>query len=198
MNTQWIIRKLIKFSFLVTSSGTIDRCIIEDLPSVNQSFGSPSHHQLSVHFNNHHSLSPDPRRQSNTSIRHGSTFDLNYKEIFERQQKQERSANIRTTLTLFIVTVTFILMYLPSIIITLFNIKPSLFREPLFLLYYINSAVSLFRKEKRIDFMFWHSSAILWSTLSLISTFGMIFGVSTNVKNGSISLDNAEQEFVKC
>ncbi|CAF0896759.1 unnamed protein product [Adineta ricciae] len=128
-----------KVSFL-TSSGTTDRSIIEDLPSVNQSLGSPSHHQLSVHFNNHHSVSPDLRRQSNTSIRHGSTFDLNCKEIFERQQKQERSANIRTTLTLFIVTATFILIYLPSIIITLFNIKPNLFREPLFLLYYINSA----------------------------------------------------------
>ncbi|CAF1197923.1 unnamed protein product [Adineta ricciae] len=129
-----------KFCFSVTSSGTTDHCIIEDLPSVNHSLGSPSHHQLNIHFNNHHSLSSDPRRQSNTSIRHGSTFDLNCKEIFERQQKQERSANIRTTLTLFIVTATFILIYSPSIIITLFNIKPNLFREPLFLLYYINSA----------------------------------------------------------
>ena len=143
-----------KFCFSVTSSGTTDRCIIEDLPSVNHSLGSPSHHQLRTHFNNHHSLSPDPRRQSNTSIRHGSTFDLNCKEIFERQQKQERSANIRTTLTLFIVTATFILIYLPSIIITLFNIKPNLFREPLFLLYYINSAVSSTRfvpKQKPIS-----------------------------------------------
>ncbi|CAF1432396.1 unnamed protein product [Rotaria sordida] len=35
---------------------------------------------------------------------------------------------------------TFILMYLSSIIITLFNIKSYEFREVLFLLYYINSA----------------------------------------------------------
>lgn len=62
--------------------------------------------------------------------------------MLERQQKQERSANIRTTLTLCIVTATFILMYLPSIVITLFEVRLSDFWEVFFLLYYINSAVS--------------------------------------------------------
>ena len=62
--------------------------------------------------------------------------------MLERQQTQERLANIRTTFTLFIVTATFLLMYLPPIIHTLFNIKPHDFREILFLLYYVNSAVS--------------------------------------------------------
>ncbi len=118
----------------MTSAGVADRCIIEDLPSINQ--------QLTVHINNHRSLSIDPKRNSISYTRRGSTFDCETERVFERQQRQERLANIRTTLTLFVVTATFILMYLPSIIITLFHIKPYDFREVLFLLYYINSAVS--------------------------------------------------------
>ncbi len=128
-----------------------DRCIIEDPPSTNTNLSS-TNQQLSVHTNNQRSLSTtssliDPTnslpRNSITSTRRPSVFDGETKRIFERQQRQERSANIRTTLTLFIVTATFILMYLPSIIISLFNIKPNEFREILFLFYYINSAVSL-------------------------------------------------------
>jgi len=128
-----------------------DRCIIEDPPSTNTNL-STTNQQLSVHTNNQRSLSTtssliDPTnslpRNSITSTRRPSVFDCETKRIFERQQRQERSANIRTTLTLFIVTATFILMYLPSIIISLFNIKPNEFREVLFLFYYINSAVSL-------------------------------------------------------
>jgi hypothetical protein len=129
----------------VTSAGVADRCIIEDLPSTNEQINSiPSspNQQLTVHINNYRSLSIDPTRNSFLSIRRESTFDCETERVFERQQRQERLANIRTTLTLFVVTATFILMYLPSIIITLFHIKPYDFREVLFLLYYINSAVS--------------------------------------------------------
>ena len=75
-------------------------------------------------------------------MRRPSAFDSDTQRVFERQQRQERLANIRTTLTLFVVTATFILMYLPSIVITLFNVKPHEFREVFFLLYYVNSAVS--------------------------------------------------------
>jgi hypothetical protein len=129
----------------VSSAGVADRCIIEDLPSTNEQINSiPSspNQQLTVHINNYRSLSIDPTRNSFLSIRRESTFDCETERVFERQQRQERLANIRTTLTLFVVTATFILMYLPSIIITLFHIKPYDFREVLFLLYYINSAVS--------------------------------------------------------
>jgi len=129
----------------VTSAGVADRCIIEDLPSTNQQINSiPSspNQQLTVHTNNYRSSSIDPTRNSFLSIRRESTFDCETERVFERQQRQERLANIRTTLTLFVVTATFIIMYLPSIIITLFHIKPYEFREVLFLLYYINSAVS--------------------------------------------------------
>ncbi len=129
----------------MTSAGVADRCIIEDLPSTNEQINSiPSspNQQLTVHINNYRSLSIDPTRNSFLSIRRESTFDCETERVFERQQRQERLANIRTTLTLFVVTATFILMYLPSIIITLFHIKPYDFREVLFLLYYINSAVS--------------------------------------------------------
>ncbi|UJR13460.1 hypothetical protein I4U23_000474 [Adineta vaga] len=129
-----------KVSFL-NSSEPEEHCIVEDPLSIQLNrTSSPSHHQLTTHLNNHHSLSPDVGRNSIISTCRGSTFDVENNQIFERQQKQERAANIRTTLTLFIVTATFILMYLPSIIITLFNIKPNEFREVLFLLYYINSA----------------------------------------------------------
>jgi hypothetical protein len=134
----------------VTSVNMADRCIIEDPPSTSQQISphlSPTNQHLTIHVNNQRSLSTfssiDPTRNSISSTRRGSTFDCETERIFERQQRQERLANIRTTLTLFIVTTTFILMYLPSIIITLFNIKPHEFREVLFLLYYINSAVSL-------------------------------------------------------
>ncbi len=129
----------------MSSAGVADRCIIEDLPSTNEQINSiPSspNQQLTVHINNYRSLSIDPTRNSFLSIRRESTFDCETERVFERQQRQERLANIRTTLTLFVVTATFILMYLPSIIITLFHIKPYDFREVLFLLYYINSAVS--------------------------------------------------------
>jgi len=129
----------------VTTVGVADRCIIEDPPSTNQQINStllPSNKSLRIEINNQRSASINSTRHSITSARRASTFDCETQRIFERQQRQERLANIRTTLTLFIVTATFILMYLPSIIITLFNIKPYEFREVLFLLYYINSAVS--------------------------------------------------------
>jgi hypothetical protein len=137
------------FFLLVTATGIADHCIIEDPASSNQQEETstpPSNQQLSVHINNQRSLSTSSSlidsRTSVFSTRRPSAFDCETQRIFERQQRQERLANIRTTLTLFIVTATFILMYLPSIIITLFNIKPNEYREALFLLYYINSAVS--------------------------------------------------------
>jgi len=110
----------------------IDQCITEDPMSTNEN------------NNNDNQQQQDELRNSIYSTRRFSVFDNETKRIFDRQQRQERLANIRTTLTLFIVTATFILMYLPSIVISLFNIKPNEFREVLFLLYYINSAVSLF------------------------------------------------------
>ncbi|CAF3401057.1 unnamed protein product [Rotaria sp. Silwood2] len=137
-----------KVSFM-TLRGTTDHCIIEDSSSTNQqlsSTSSPINHQVIVNINNQRSLSTssssvDPtKRNSISSKRRTSGFDRETQRIFERQQRQERLANIRTTLTLFIVTATFILMYLPSVIITLFNIKPYEYREVLFLLYYVNSA----------------------------------------------------------
>ncbi len=152
----------------MTSSGTVDRCISEDPPSTYQrsslappglsstlNLPSTQHHHLTVHMNNHRSLSTTSsidhtnssiRNFSISSARRPSTFDCETQRVLERQQTQERLANIRTTFTLFIVTATFILMYLPSIIHTLFNIKPHDFREVLFLLYYINSAVCINRK----------------------------------------------------
>ena len=97
----------------------------------------------------------DERRNASiSSTRRLSTFDAETERIFERQQRQERLANIRTTLTLFIVTATFILMYLPSIVIILFDIKPHEFREIFFLLYYINSAVSVEKSLPSIFFFF--------------------------------------------
>ena len=142
----------------MTSPGTVDRCISEDTSSIYQrsSLAPPnpsSQHQLAVHVNNHRSLSTTSsidhtdssiRTFSISSTRRPSTFDCETQRTLERQQTQERLANIRTTFTLFIVTSTFILMYLPSIIHTLFNIKPHTFREILFLLYYINSAVCIY------------------------------------------------------
>jgi hypothetical protein len=71
-----------------------------------------------------------------------SHLDCDTRRIFDRQQRQERRANIRTALTLFIITATFIVMYLPSIIISLFAVKPAEYRDVFFLLYYVNSAVS--------------------------------------------------------
>ncbi|CAF1397844.1 unnamed protein product [Rotaria sordida] len=137
-----------KVSFMTSRGITTDCCIIEDAPSTNQQISSTSsiiNQQIIVNINNQRSLSTsssiDPSvRDSISSKRRTSGFDGETKRVFERQQRQERLANIRTTFTLFIVTATFILMYLPSIIITLFNIKPYEFREVLFLLYYINSA----------------------------------------------------------
>ncbi len=126
----------------MTSVGIADRCIIEDAPSTNQQLSPPNQH-LTVEINNQRSSSIDPTRHSISSTRRASAFDSDAERVFERQLRQDRLANIRTTLTLFVVTATFILMYLPSIIITLFNIKPHEFREVLFLFYYINSAVSL-------------------------------------------------------
>ncbi len=150
----------------MTSAGNVDRHISEDPPSTCQrsSLAPPSssptlnqsqQHQLTVHTNNQRSLSTtssidqtsSSRNCSISSARRPSTFDGETQRILERQQTQERLANIRTTFTLFIVTATFILMYLPSIIHTLFNIKPHDFREVLFLLYYINSAVCIHRKK---------------------------------------------------
>jgi hypothetical protein len=147
----------------VTSAIIVDRRISEDPPSTYQrsslappssspNLNQPQHHQLTVHVNNHRSLSTTSsidntnssiRNFSISSARRPSTFDCETQRVLERQQTQERIANIRTTFTLFIVTATFILMYLPSIIHTLFNIKPHDFREFLFLLYYINSAVCI-------------------------------------------------------
>ncbi|CAF1395460.1 unnamed protein product [Rotaria sp. Silwood1] len=132
-----------KVSFM-TSQITGDCCIIEDPSSINQQLNSTPSPIVNIH--NQRSLSTtsssiDPTgRNSVSSKRRTSGFDRETQRIFERQQRQEHLANIRTTLTLFIVTATFILMYLPSIIITLFNIKPNEYREVLFLLYYINSA----------------------------------------------------------
>jgi hypothetical protein len=166
---------ILVFSFLVTSTGMADRCIIEDPPSTYQPSSSSHsssplslHHQLSVQVNNHRSLSTvssiDPTsnsmRNSISSTRRPSTLDSDTQRVFERQQKQERLANIRTTLTLFVVTAIFILMYLPSIIITLFSIKPHGIREVLFLFYYINSAVSSFSEEENILVLFYYFSAI--------------------------------------
>ena len=115
--------------------------------------------QLMVHVNDHRSLSTSSsmdhthlsagRNFSISSTRRPSTFDGETQRVLERQQTQERLANIRTTLTLFIVTATFILMYLPSIIHIMFAIKPHYFREVFFLLYYINSAVRIMRKNRK-------------------------------------------------
>jgi hypothetical protein len=147
----------------VTSAGTADRRISEDPPSTYQRSSlappvqsSPVHQsqqqRLSVHVDNQRSLSttssidhtnPLIRNFSISSARRPSAFDGETQRVLERQQTQERLANIRTTFTLFIVTATFILMYLPSVIHTLLNIKPHEFREVLFLLYYINSAVCI-------------------------------------------------------
>lgn len=138
----------------MTSDGIGDQSIIDDSTNkTHQLILSPflTSRRVLIHTNNHRSLSTSlsmdqlnvATRSSVSSTRRASTFDVDTQRIFERQQRQERLANIRTTLTLFIVTTTFILMYLPSIIITLFNIKPYEFREVLFLLYYINSAVSV-------------------------------------------------------
>ncbi|CAF1551567.1 unnamed protein product, partial [Rotaria sordida] len=89
-------------------------------PSTNQ--------QIIININNQHSIDPTIR-DSISSKRRTSGFDGETQRVFERQQRQKRLANIRTTFTLYIMTATFILMYLPSIIITLFNIKSYEFRE---------------------------------------------------------------------
>ena len=146
----------------MTSAGLAEHCIIEDPSSVNQQ--TDTNPSPSDPSNNPRSLSRlssivDPNnpllRESMSSARRSSGFDLEAQRIFERQQRQEHLANIRTTVTLFIVTATFIVMYLPSILITLFNIKPHDFREIFYLLYYINSAVSrrgAFTRSHRIEF----------------------------------------------
>lgn len=136
----------------MTTSALAEHCIIEDPSSGNNQPTEPSSPlPVDPPANHQHSFSRlssivDPNnpllRDSISSARRSSGFDLDAQRIFERQQRQERLANIRTTLTLFIVTATFILMYIPSIIITLFNVKPHEFRELFYLLYYINSAVS--------------------------------------------------------
>lgn len=135
--------------FAVTNAGLAEHCIIEDPSSGNQP--NETNPPVVENVTNPRSLSRlssivDPNnpliRESISSARRSSGFDFEAQRIFERQQRQERLANIRTTLTLFIVTATFIIMYLPSILITLFNIKPNDFREIFYLLYYINSAVS--------------------------------------------------------
>ncbi|CAF0882035.1 unnamed protein product [Adineta steineri] len=144
-----------KVSFM-TSPGIVDRCISENESSTYQraslappNSSSSQQQQLTVHMNNHRSLSTtssiDPtdasmRTFSISSTRRPSTFDSETQRTFERQQTQERLANIRTTFTLFIVTATFIIMYLPSIIHSLFTIKSHHFRDVLFLLCYVNSA----------------------------------------------------------
>lgn len=157
----------------MTSVGAVDRCISEDPPSTYQrtslappeSFPTvnPSPNQLTVHVNTQRSLSTSSsidhgrtsiRNCSVSSMRRPSTFDCETQRILERQQTQERLANIRTTFTLFVVTATFILMYLPSIIHTLFNIKPHHFREVLFLLYYINSAVCIDEEKEMKSFVY--------------------------------------------
>lgn len=115
----------------------IDQCITEDPMSTNEN------------NNNDNQQQQDELRNSIYSTRRFSVFDNETKRIFDRQQRQERLANIRTTFTLFIVTATFILMYLPSIIHIMFAIKPHYFREVFFLLYYINSAVRIMRKNRK-------------------------------------------------
>ncbi|CAF3403788.1 unnamed protein product [Rotaria socialis] len=155
-----------KVSFL-TSGGLADQCISEDSSNTYQRSSLTPHNlsllvnqsqqqqqqqqqnQLTVHINNNRSLSTvssidhrnsSIRNFSISSARRPSTFDGETQRVLERQQTQERLANIRTTFTLFIVTAVFILMYLPSLIHTLFKIEPHNFREILFILYYINSA----------------------------------------------------------
>jgi hypothetical protein len=150
----------------VTSPGIVDRYTSEYAsnayqrcslapPNPSSPLNQPTqqHHQLTVHMDKHRTLSTTSsidhthssvRNFSISSARRPSTFDSETQRTLERQQTQERLANIRTTFTLFIVTATFILMYLPSIIHTLFKIKPHDFREVLFLLYYINSAVCIY------------------------------------------------------
>lgn len=140
-----------------------------------QSTSSPiSSHQLSVHTPNQRSLSTvssiDPRNStvrtySISSARRPSAFDGETQRILERQQTQERLANIRTTFTLFIVTATFLMMYLPSIIHTLFSIKPHPFREILFLLCYINSAVRRFSsiENKSLIRLFFQCNPLIYS-----------------------------------
>lgn len=127
---------------------TTEHCVNEDSPNVNQ--------RLPLHINSHSSLSISPTTDStscsrtnsiSSTTRRISGFDCDTQRLFERQQKQQRLANIRTTLSLSVVTVTFIFMYLPSIIINLFNIKPNDFRDLLILLYYVNSAVSYIKKK---------------------------------------------------
>ncbi|CAF1201754.1 unnamed protein product [Adineta ricciae] len=154
-----------KVSFLTSSGTTADRCINEDTSSTcpraslapsnfpvapNQSQNNPAQHNLAVHMSSTpRSLStvsaidhsnPLDRALSISSTRRPSTFDCETQRTLERQQTQERLANIRTTFTLFIVTSTFILMYLPSIIHILFDIQNHTYREVLFLLCYVNSA----------------------------------------------------------
>lgn len=154
------------FPSTVTATGATDQCISEDPASLdlrtNAAAGSspsPLHsshlqqHNLTVHMPSHRSLSTtssiDDRRSSSSmrnfsisSARRTSAFDVETQRMLERQRTQERLANIRTTFTLFIVTATFLLTYLPPIIHTLFNIKQHDFREIVFLLCYVNSAVS--------------------------------------------------------
>lgn len=153
----------------MTSTGIIDQCISEDSSNTYQrsSLAPPNFlsvnqvpqqgNQLTVHINNHRSLSTTSsidntnssiRNFSISSARRPSTFDGETQRVLERQQTQERLANIRTTFTLFVVTATFIVMYLPSLIHALFKIEPHNFREVLFILYYINSAVCVYKHPR--------------------------------------------------
>ena len=143
----------------MTSAGVVDQCISEDPPSITPSAtASPPRspnitqqpNQFALLTHNQRSLSTvssldhrnsSIRTMSISSARRPSAFDGETQRILERQQTQERLANIRTTFTLFIVTATFLIMYLPSIIQTLLNIQQHRFREVLSLLCYVNSAV---------------------------------------------------------
>lgn len=163
----------------VLSTLVSERSVIEDCPLFEQRIAEGG---------------DDRRNASISSTRRLSTLDAEAERIFERQQRQERLANIRTTLTLFIVTATFILMYLPSIVIILFDIKPHEFREIFFLLFYINSAVSrqrrfsLFPQSSSSSF-----SSIRWSIRSSTLTFVMIFVEFMNVKNVNTWLESLDR-----
>ena len=154
---------------IVTFVGVADQSIGEDSANTFQrsslesssspiSLKQPQRNQINIYKSSSRSLSTvssinhttnSPTRDVSISLsspRRPSTFDSEAQRIIERQQAQECLANIRTTLILFIVTATFILMYLPSLIYTLFRIGPHDFREVLSILYYINSAVRILAK----------------------------------------------------
>ncbi|CAF1377663.1 unnamed protein product, partial [Didymodactylos carnosus] len=96
----------------------------DDLTEQQNSTMTPSVSRQSLSVTNINStqnpLNTTDSRKASISSRRPSTFDCETQRMLERQETQERLSNIRTTLTLFMVTATFIMMYLPSIVHTLF------------------------------------------------------------------------------